>query len=80
MTFSEALQQGYEVKVKTGYIDDQFIQNRITLLVTVVKDGRKGIKYSEFSEADLEDFVSVNYIIEAFIGWAIEDYESNSLS
>ena len=76
MTLTEAIQQGYEVRIKTGYVGDQFIRNWFTLMVEVRKDNIRGSGYIACMEEFLEDAPNLQYLIDTLIKDAILDWHN----
>lgn len=75
MTLNQALLKGFEVKIKTGYIDNQFMRDVITLRVEVRKDSISGYGWREISEEALGYTLFINVLIDKLIAIAIDDYE-----
>lgn len=73
MTLLQALKLGYEVRVKLGFVNNQFLENRSTLRVTVLRDGQRGERWITLDDTYLDEVPSMNYIIEKLLTEAMED-------
>lgn len=77
MTLNKALLEGFEVKIKTGSVDDQFIRDVITLRVEVRKNNISGYGWREIPEESLGYIMFINVLIDKLLARAIDDYEKN---
>lgn len=70
----EAIKDGFEVRVKIGWIDDDFIQDRFTLRVTVHKDNHRGVATYRMEDSLLDNELVMNEAIRRLSYLAVKDY------